>query len=227
MQIITEAEFSQRIRERLTEYETLGGCAGWVTGPGRSGAVAAVYASHILRIPFVPYGSFAPAKLGRVLLIDTARESGRTLRKAERRYERADPFTVVCYEEPPRVTFWYEGPKPQHYRHEKLSLERENLDDGSGGRRWFMHSQSVVNLVLASAGEKLQPGDKVYVDPGDGKARKWFQGETGVATYNLPADFTISDDGVLTIPISPSGLRMHAPNPVHFSGGETCVEDNR
>ena len=115
MRIVTEAEFAARIAA-ITD-ETPEAC-GWVTGPGRSGAIAAVYASHLLGIPFVPYGSFAAPSLGRVLIVDTARESGRTLRKAERRYEERDPFIWVGFEEPPRVAFWYEAPKPQRYRHE-------------------------------------------------------------------------------------------------------------
>ncbi len=114
MRIITEAEFSERIREMLANVPAVGS----VTGPGRSGAVAAVYASHILGIPFIPFGAQAPLALGRVLLIDTARESGKTLRKAERRYDYASPVVVACYEEPPRVAFWYESSKPQRYRHE-------------------------------------------------------------------------------------------------------------
>lgn len=112
--VVSEAEFSAAIRLAL-EADPL---CGWVTGPGRSGAIAAVYASHILRIPFVPYGAFAAEELGRVLIIDTARESGRTLRKADRRYQHRDPVVVAVFEEPPRVTFWYEAPKPQRFRHE-------------------------------------------------------------------------------------------------------------
>lgn len=92
---------------------------GSVTGPGRSGAVAAVYASHILGVPFIPYGATAPTHLGRLLIIDTARASGATLRKAERRYRDADPFVMVAFEEPPRVAFWYEAPEPQRRRHER------------------------------------------------------------------------------------------------------------
>lgn len=116
MRIVSEAEFAQRIYSISAEVP---GDVGWVTGPGRSGAVAAVYASHLLGIPFVPYGSSAPLALGRCLLVDTARESGRTLRKAERRYQDADPFVWVGFEEPPRVAFWYEATKPQRYRHER------------------------------------------------------------------------------------------------------------
>lgn len=101
--IISEAEFSDRLRSLREEVPD--DCR-WVTGPGRSGAIAAVYASHLLGIPFVPYRCSAP---GRLLLIDTARQTGATLRKAERLYAAHDPFVWVGFEEPPRVIFWYEG----------------------------------------------------------------------------------------------------------------------
>lgn len=123
MRIVSEAEFADRIRGLLTGADgkpaTAYGDVGCVTGPGRSGAVAAVYASHILHVPFIPYGAVAPAHLGRLLIIDTAMESGATLRKAERRYGDANPVVVACYREPPRVAFWYEATKPQRYRHER------------------------------------------------------------------------------------------------------------
>jgi hypothetical protein len=116
MRVITEPEFAARIAQIVNDVPAN---VGSVTGPGRSGAVAAVYASHILHIPFIPYGAPAPDHLGRLLIVDTARESGRTLRKAERRYEQSDPFVWVGFEEPPRVAFWYEATKPQRYKHER------------------------------------------------------------------------------------------------------------
>lgn len=94
---------------------------GSVTGPGRSGAVAAVYASHLLGVPFLPHGAKCPVHLGRLLIIDTVRESGATLRKAERRYRAANPVVAACFEELPRVSFWYEAVKPQRFRHERSS----------------------------------------------------------------------------------------------------------
>ena len=75
----------------------------YVTGPGRSGAIASVYASHFLGIPFVPYKRMRGE---RVLIVDTAIFSGRTLRKASRFYNEA-PF-VFAFAQPPRVKFWYE-----------------------------------------------------------------------------------------------------------------------
>lgn len=113
MRVVSEKEFRWRMESLLA-----GVTAGAVTGPGRSGAVAAVYASHLLGVPFIPYGQKHPQHLGRLLIIDTARESGATLRKAERRYIGTTPLVLVAFEEPPRVAFWYEAGKPQSYRHE-------------------------------------------------------------------------------------------------------------
>ena len=112
MRIVSENEFAERIAQIVDEVPD---DVRWVTGPGRSGAVAAVYASHLLGIPFIPQGSTAP---GRCLLVDTARETGKTLRKAARRLNDHNPVIWVGFEEPPRVAFWYEAPKPQRYRHE-------------------------------------------------------------------------------------------------------------
>jgi adenine/guanine phosphoribosyltransferase-like PRPP-binding protein len=117
MRIVSETEFAERLRDVLAGIE-----CGAVTGPGRSGAVAAVYASHALGVPFIPYGQQHPQHLGRLLIIDTARESGATLRKAERRYAGCTPLVVVAFEEPPRVAFWYEATKPQKYRHQGLAI---------------------------------------------------------------------------------------------------------
>lgn len=120
MRIVPELEFAARIRDLLDEslYDDVGS----VTGPGRSGAVAAVYASHILRVPFIPYGQRPPLHLGRLLIIDTAQLSGKTLRKAARKYDYATPLVLFVYDESEagvgRVAFWYEALKPQQYRHE-------------------------------------------------------------------------------------------------------------
>ena len=122
MRQISEAEFSEKIHAALSGIK-----AGSVTGPGRSGAIAAVYASHILRIPFFPYKCPAPVDLGPVLVIDTATESGATLRKAARLYSAANPVVVSVFREPPRVYFWYEAGKPQHYEKETKKMQSENL----------------------------------------------------------------------------------------------------
>lgn len=103
MCIVSEAEFSCAIRLRL-----LGVKARAVVGPGRSGAVASVYASHLLGIPFLPYGAKCPEHLRPLLIVDTARKSGASLRRAERRYGGGDCVVVHVYDEPPRLRFWYE-----------------------------------------------------------------------------------------------------------------------
>ena len=113
--LVTEAEFASQLRLVLQDH--LLDDIGAVTGPGRSGAIAAVYTSHILGIPFIPYGRTCPEQF-RLLIIDTAMQSGRTLRKAARWYRSANPKMVAVYHEPPRVMFWYEAAKPQFYRHE-------------------------------------------------------------------------------------------------------------
>lgn len=101
--IITEPEFKETLKTKLE-----GITAKAVTGPGRSGAVAAVYSSYILGIPFIPYGQRCPNKLRPLLIVDTAAKTGKTIRKAAREYDDGEVITVVCYNEPPRVRFWYE-----------------------------------------------------------------------------------------------------------------------
>lgn len=69
----------------------------FVTGPGRSGAVAAVYASHYLGLPFIPH------KVGRyegyesVLIVDTVEYTGRTLRKAQKWYMKRGLIATTCF----------------------------------------------------------------------------------------------------------------------------------
>ena len=108
MRIVSELEFRERILQQLSQLPELDEI-GAVTGPGRSGAVAAVYASHITGLPFFPYGQRPPFDLNRLLIIDTARQSGKTLRKAVKSYALHDPVPLAIFEEPPRVIFWYES----------------------------------------------------------------------------------------------------------------------
>lgn len=117
--VVSEQEFNAAIHLALRGEGVGSPLVDCVTGPGRSGALAAIYASHILGIPFLPYGGKPPPQLPRLLLIDTARQTGKTIRKAQRKYEGHVVATVVVYEEPPRVSFWYEATKPQQYQHEK------------------------------------------------------------------------------------------------------------
>lgn len=75
--IISAEEFSQRLRVAVQGIQ-----ARAVTGPGRSGAIASVYASHMLGIPWLPFGAKCPEHLRPLLIIDTASKHGRTLRRA-------------------------------------------------------------------------------------------------------------------------------------------------
>lgn len=95
--------FKSRLSEKLATISDKPKC---VTGPGRSGAIASVYASHMLGIPFIPYGQSVPEHLKPVLVVDTASLTGKTMRKAVKRYE--TDLGVVAFQEPPRVRFWYE-----------------------------------------------------------------------------------------------------------------------
>ena len=101
--IVSEAEFSGALHLRLLGIRAHAG-----TGPGRSGAIASAYASHMLGIPFLPYGVPCPDRLRPLLIVDTARKSGATIRKAERAYGGGECVTAGCFDEPPRVRFWYE-----------------------------------------------------------------------------------------------------------------------
>lgn len=123
MRIVSEAEFQTTARELLLGNNGQDFAkVGCVTGPGRSGAVAAVYASHILGVPFLPFKTESvPTHLGCLLIIDTAMESGATMRKASRFYHDVPHYCLPVFNEPPRVAFWYEATKPQHFRHESLA----------------------------------------------------------------------------------------------------------
>lgn len=103
MRIISNEEFTEVLINKLKTCH-----ANSVTGPGRSGAIAAVYASHILGIPFIPYGQQCPSALRPLLIVDTACKSGRTLRKSERKYSDGECIVIYTFDEPPRVRFWYE-----------------------------------------------------------------------------------------------------------------------
>lgn len=101
--VVSELEFQKVLKSKLLGLQVRA-----VTGPGRSGAIASVYTSHILGVPFIPYGTPCPDHLRPLLIVDTAKKSGETLRKAERKYANGDCITIWCYNEPPRVRFWYE-----------------------------------------------------------------------------------------------------------------------
>jgi len=107
--VVSEQEFRDKLIEALEPHRGYY-CA--VTGPGRSGAVAAVYASHFLYIPYVPpQGDFAAFR-GRVLVIDTARWTGKTIRKLTSKVSKqgaiADSLFIYDEKADGLVKFWYE-----------------------------------------------------------------------------------------------------------------------
>ena|SRR3990167_853907 len=102
MRIVTEDEFRTALFTCLDRWR---GRVKSVSGPGRSGALAAVYASHYLGVPWLPMGMVVPAALRPVLVVDTAMKTGATLRRAARVMQAE--MTWV-FNEPPRIKFWYE-----------------------------------------------------------------------------------------------------------------------
>jgi len=103
--LISEESFFRKIKAELENVN-----CNAVTGPGRSGAIASVYASHILRIPWIPFGQKCPEHLTPLLIIDTAEKTGKTIRKAKKEYNNLNTVAITLYKEPPRVYFWYEQP---------------------------------------------------------------------------------------------------------------------
>lgn len=101
--IIKEKEFKIKLKQKLSNINVKS-----VTGPGRSGAIASVYASYLLKVPYIPYGHKCPSRLLPILIIDTASQSGKTLRKSKKRYYK-ESVILYIYKEPPRVHFWYEN----------------------------------------------------------------------------------------------------------------------
>lgn len=85
----------------------------FVTGPGRSGAVAAVYASHYLGIPFKPHKAGNYDKDTACLVVDTVEYTGRTLRKAVMWYAKRGLYVRSMYavkeERGHYFKMWYEA----------------------------------------------------------------------------------------------------------------------
>jgi adenine/guanine phosphoribosyltransferase-like PRPP-binding protein len=105
--VVSEAEFSKMVGDALTGVAR----PDFIVGPGRSGAVAAVYVSYRLHCPFVPFGHPGGAKGSSVLIVDTVSMSGRTIRRAAAKYERmgfaVSTLTIVPQNQK-RHHFWYE-----------------------------------------------------------------------------------------------------------------------
>jgi hypothetical protein len=135
--VVSEEEFAKVLRSKLKGLQPKA-----VTGPGRSGAIASAYASHILGVPFLPFGTFCTHPLRPLLVVDTARKSGRTIRQALATYHYAEPSAIWCFDEPPRVIFWYEA-------------GAGNLVDALGR---LYRTKDAVNAVYLAGYHQVDPG---------------------------------------------------------------------
>lgn len=102
---VDEEWFRARLYYKLEVYKYKHGPFTFVTGPGRSGAVAAVYASHYLGVPYIP-PKFRQASTA--LVVDTARLSGKTIRKCASWH--GTEHMLWAFDEVPGhyYKFWYE-----------------------------------------------------------------------------------------------------------------------
>lgn len=125
--VISEPEFYARLRVVLLSVDRSDRKC--VTGPGRSGAIASVYASHLLGIPWIVSASFVPADLKPALVIDTAAKTGRTIRRCARLAGLDEADHVVLWQEPPRVRFWYESEaQTEDQREQRLRYQDKGGD---------------------------------------------------------------------------------------------------
>ena len=107
---ISELEFKAAIAVSLKDIDPTD--FDFVVGPGRSGAIASVYASHMTGIKFLPWHNRVPDDKRRVLLIDTASQTGKTLRKARSRYISLnyEVDAIAVYDCPDtHYVFWFES----------------------------------------------------------------------------------------------------------------------
>jgi hypothetical protein len=101
---VSEQEFRQALYAALDQYK---GIVRSVVGPKRSGAVASVYAAHYLGAEWLPCTTRdVPDCLRPVLVVDTARRTGRSIRKMVRRVKAEHAAWAI--DEPPNRKFWYE-----------------------------------------------------------------------------------------------------------------------
>ena len=108
---MAEDEWRGFFHKKLDELKGQKFC--FVTGPGRSGAIAAVYASHYLGVPFKPHKAGNYERDESVLIVDTVEYTGRTLRRAAKWYQRhnLEPTVAFAVKETKGHYFkmWYEA----------------------------------------------------------------------------------------------------------------------
>lgn len=177
MRVVTETEFAAKLREVLLDVE-----AGCVTGPGRSGAIAAAYASHFLGIPFLPIGVPVPMLLNPILLIDTARDSGRTLKRASRFYD--EPVVRWVFDEPPRVSFWYE--------------RKQTLGHASARclQRWGAKLSERDELLML---RRIVAGDAILIRERRGRKNEVWAVECDRARAIVPVVVSVERDAIITV----------------------------
>jgi hypothetical protein len=110
MRTISQEEFETELKMKLEPFR---GKVHSVIGPGRSGAIASVFASYYLGIPWLPQRHHSIKKiLAPVLIVDTAEKTGKNLRRCRNFIFppslRSDCITISIFKEPPNVRFWFE-----------------------------------------------------------------------------------------------------------------------
>ena len=108
MTIVTEADMLEIMRA-LFASDPLYAKAEQVTGPGRSGAMAALHASYMLNIDHLPAGRL-PLKAGPVLIIDIVASTTSGLHRLAKRYRDHDCIELLLIECAPgeRPHLWFQ-----------------------------------------------------------------------------------------------------------------------
>lgn len=108
---ITELQFRDKFYTVLDNIKQKS--FSFVAGPGRSGAIASVYASHYLSIPFKPHKTGNYTGDTSVLIVDTVEYTGNTLRKAASWYGKRGLYVTITFafkeSRGHYYKFWYEN----------------------------------------------------------------------------------------------------------------------
>lgn len=94
---MSEEEWRLKFYAELDKVKDIAARFDFVTGPGRSGAVAAVYASHYLSIPYKPHKAGNYEVDNWALIVDTVEYTGRTLRQAGNWYRKQGLSTQTVF----------------------------------------------------------------------------------------------------------------------------------
>jgi hypothetical protein len=184
--IITEAEFRAKVLEYKGTFHPMPETDGpvFVTGPGRSGAIASVYASHLWGAAFLPFGETADCTPGNVLIVDTATNTGRTLRKAAREYPGCR--AIAFYKEglsglDGRIHFWYEG---------CVNDPTKGLMPPRGTGRTGRMLEKAEELARAGRAVYVICADPVAMERSFGREKAWNLG-IKFESMNSPGNFDV------------------------------------